>query len=42
MSILSKENVSYSIYTKSQTSIPYFLANQALISNTNKESQAGL
>ena len=31
----------YSIYTKSQTWIPYFSANQALISNTNKESQAG-
>ena len=40
--VVKRINSNYSIYTKSQTSIPYFLANQALISNTNKEFQAGL
>ena len=40
--VVKRINSNYSIYTKSQTSIPHFLANQALISNTNKESQVGL
>lgn len=40
--VVKRINSNYSIYTKSQASIPYFSANQALISNTNKESQAGL
>jgi hypothetical protein len=41
-SVLERISRNYSIYTKSQTSMPYFIANQALISNTNRESQAGL
>lgn len=40
--VVKRINSNYSIYTKSQTSIPYFSANQALISNTNRESQAGV
>lgn len=41
-SVIRRISKNYSIYTKSQTSMPYFSANHAFISNTNWESQSGV
>lgn len=41
-SVIKWISKNYSIYTKSQTSMPYFSANHAFISSTNWETQAGV